>query len=90
MIGLQPSIAASLVGAAAVSSVVLYQSLNKEGAIRLPLSADNEDSSSLDISDGTSPFDVTKPDDYIDGRAIREDDFWAKVPSSMSNIHFTP
>ncbi|OBZ67977.1 ATP-dependent bile acid permease [Grifola frondosa] len=45
----------------------------EEGKIQLPTYAEEEESSQQD------PFDVTKPEDFIDGTPVDEERFWAKM-----------
>lgn len=70
----QLPVAASLV-ASAVCSLALYSLADtSQGKVRLSHDVDGE------LKD---PFDVTKPEDLVDGEPINEEAFWAQV----SNIH---
>lgn len=67
----QLQIASTLIITALGSSVVFYLNRPTEGKIQLPLHSD---------SNGTDDaFDVTKPEDIIDGYPIDGEGFWAQV-----------
>jgi hypothetical protein len=68
----QLEIASALVAIAFSSSVLFYLNRPVEGKIQLPLHSES-DSSTDDA------FDVTKPEDIVDGYPIDEEGFWAKV-----------
>ena len=58
------------------ASVFLWQRRPEEGAVKLPIHNDEELDGAIESDD---PFDVTKPEDVIDGYPIREEEFWRKV-----------
>ncbi|KAJ7064951.1 multidrug resistance-associated ABC transporter [Mycena amicta] len=64
----QLEIGFGLVGCALLSAALLYLNSPSEGKIKL-----DEDG-----GDGSDPFDVTKPEDIIDGYAINAEEFWRK------------
>lgn len=71
-------IAGCLTASAACSLLILYLRRPKEGNIQLPghirhIAGSNEPYHEND------PFDVTKPEDTIDGYPIGEEAFWARV-----------
>ena len=59
------------------AAVFAYDARPKEGKVQLPTYDDGE----LEYID--DPFDVTKPEDTIDGYPIREHEFWARVSSVL-------
>ena len=65
-------------------AVFLFESLSQEGKLKLPTHGEDFLNVALEIDD---PFDVTKPEDIIDGDPIRENEFWAAVSNSMFNRH---
>jgi hypothetical protein len=71
----QLEVAILLVASAACSLGVFYLTKPKEGQIKL--SVDNDDG--YERGTQPDPFDVTKPEDMIDGHALDERGFWAKV-----------
>ncbi|KAJ7319100.1 multidrug resistance-associated ABC transporter [Mycena albidolilacea] len=68
----QLEIASALVASAFSSSVLLYLNRPVEGKIQLPLHSESENSTD-------DAFDVTKPEDIVDGYPIDEEGFWAKT-----------
>ncbi|OAX34300.1 multidrug resistance-associated ABC transporter [Rhizopogon vinicolor AM-OR11-026] len=68
-------LAEALVGAAILSSFTLFLARSQQQKIHLPTI---QDASLADDVD-QDPFDVTKPEDFIDGEPIDEDAFWAKM-----------
>lgn len=58
---------------ASISSFALYKTSSSVGNIKLP-QYDNHDPQSED-----DPFNVTSPNDFVDGQPIDEDVFWSKV-----------
>jgi hypothetical protein len=65
------AVAIALVGGALCSAAVFAFSGKKESAIRLPV---------YEGEDGwKDPFDVTIPEDLVDGFPIDEAKFWARV-----------
>ena len=80
MIRFQLEIAVVLAASVLSSIIVSYWTRTKEGKIQLPVHA-NE---SLARSDGRDPFDVTTPDDIIDGYPIDEEKFWREARLILS------
>jgi hypothetical protein len=68
-------LAEALVGATIISSFALFLARSQQQKIHLPTV---QDASLADDVD-QDPFNVTKPEDFIDGEPIDEDAFWAKV-----------
>ncbi|OJA09234.1 hypothetical protein AZE42_11223 [Rhizopogon vesiculosus] len=68
-------LAEALVGATILSSFTLFLARSQQQKIHLPTV---QDASLADDVD-QDPFDVTKPEDFIDGEPIDEDAFWAKM-----------
>ncbi|KAJ7785356.1 multidrug resistance-associated ABC transporter [Mycena maculata] len=66
----QLEIAIALALSALCSSVFFFLSRPKEGKIQLPIYSESVEE---------DPFDVTKPEDVIDGYPIEEDAFWTQV-----------
>jgi len=66
-----------------VSCVVLWFTTRaKEGGVKLPVHVGEEVTRNADAGgylSGDDPFDVTKPEDIIDGYPIDEDGFWKRV-----------
>ena len=66
-----------------VSCVVLWFTARaKEGGVKLPVHVGGEVTRNADTGgylSGDDPFDVTKPEDIIDGYPIDEDGFWKRV-----------
>ncbi|EJC98304.1 multidrug resistance-associated ABC transporter [Fomitiporia mediterranea MF3/22] len=58
------------------AAVFALQRRPKEGAIKLPLYDDGE---LIGATESDDPFNVTKPEDVIDGYPIREEEFWRKI-----------
>jgi hypothetical protein len=55
---------------------ILYLSRTQYGKIQLPIGRDEID----ELEDfGHDPFDITKPEDIVDGYPIDEPKFWEKV-----------
>ena len=69
----QLEVAAALVASALLSASLLVFSKPEEGKIQLPQVA-QDGSDTLD-----DPFNVTKPEDIIDGEPVQEDEFWSDV-----------
>ncbi|KAF8069172.1 multidrug resistance-associated ABC transporter [Lyophyllum atratum] len=67
-----------LVTAALGSAGVFYLNRPREGKIHLPTYADAEELEG-ELSHSHDPFDVTKPEDIVDGYPIDGDAFWAKM-----------
>jgi hypothetical protein len=68
-------LAEALVGATLLSSFALFLARSQQQKIHLPTVQDASLAEDLD----QDPFNVTKPDDLIDGEPIDEDAFWVKV-----------
>ena len=69
----QLEVAAALVASALLSASLLVFSKPEEGKIQLPQVA-QDGSDTLD-----DPFNVTKPEDIVDGEPVQEDEFWSDV-----------
>ncbi|KAF8888549.1 multidrug resistance-associated ABC transporter [Infundibulicybe gibba] len=72
----QLPIAIALVGLSIGSLITFYFTQPNHGKIRLPLHLDDTASESLPATD---PFDVTTPEDIIDGYPIEAEKFWARM-----------
>lgn len=77
---LEFEISVALVVSVVLSGIVLWITREKEGKVQLPTHVDDE--SLGDGFLGGDPFDVTKPEDVIDGYPIDEDEFWKKVSAT--------
>ncbi|KAF9234929.1 hypothetical protein BU15DRAFT_78554 [Melanogaster broomeanus] len=73
MLEYQLPLAAVLAATAVGSIVVLYLTRPRKGKIQLPTHGDEDEPLLRD------PFDVTRPEDIVDGYPINEDAFWDKV-----------
>lgn len=76
-----------LAGSGLVSVLVLVLSRPKEGKVKLPTATDaaSDDEGELELEgEKADPFDVTKPEDVIDGYPIDADGFWEKVRPHLS------
>jgi hypothetical protein len=71
----QLEVALALAVSACGSLTVFYLTRTKEGKVQLPTYIDESE----DGLNGNDPFDVTKPEDIIDGYPIEGDAFWTKV-----------
>lgn len=71
----QLQIAVVLALSAVGSLLVFYFTRTKEGKIQLPTHVDESEETFY----GPDPFDVTKPEDIIDGYPIDADAFWTRV-----------
>ena len=69
----QLEVATALVASALISASLLVFSKPEEGKVKLPQVA-NGGSESLN-----DPFNVTKPEDIVDGEPVDEDSFWSEV-----------
>ncbi|KII87771.1 hypothetical protein PLICRDRAFT_92667 [Plicaturopsis crispa FD-325 SS-3] len=69
----QLEVAIALVVCAGISLLLFVLTNAKEGDIKLPVHANGEESLAKD------PFDVTKPEDTIDGYPIDAEKFWIKM-----------
>ncbi len=67
--------AIALLVSACLSLALLFKHKN-EGKLQLPIHADGDDRLL-----GHDPFDVTKPEDVVDGYPIDEEGFWNRVRS---------
>lgn len=69
--------------ASAVCSLAFYTlSSSDEGKVQLPVSAQDADGEPL-LKD---PFDVTRPEDLVDGEPLNEGPFWAQVCRLASSV----
>ncbi|EKM77362.1 hypothetical protein AGABI1DRAFT_130448 [Agaricus bisporus var. burnettii JB137-S8] len=75
---LEFEISVALVVSVVLSGIVLWITREKEGKVQLPTHVDDE-SLGDGFLGGGDPFDVTKPEDVIDGYPIDEDEFWKKM-----------
>lgn len=66
----QLEIAITLIGFSAASLLFLVLRRSKEGKIQLP---------SHVTEDAPDPFDITTPEDFIEGYPIDEENFWRKA-----------
>ncbi|KAH9947499.1 multidrug resistance-associated ABC transporter [Amylocystis lapponica] len=73
MLQYQLPVAIALAVCVACSITIFAVSRPSEGAVKLPTHADQEEFPQSD------PFDVTKPEDLIDGTPLNPDAFWAKM-----------
>src|SRR6267154_4648062 len=78
-------LAEALVGATIISSFVLFLARSKEHKIHLPTTQD----ASLADDVNQDPFNVTKPEDFIDGEPIDEGTFWVKVSIIMRFVQWS-
>jgi hypothetical protein len=69
----QLPVAATLAGASLLSLVLRGLSASERGEIALPITLDGP------LESRPDPFDVTLPEDIIDGEPIDEDSFWVNV-----------
>jgi hypothetical protein len=76
---LQLPFAATLASSGLVSVGVLLITKPSEGKVKLPDF----------IADSTSqdPFDVTKPEDIVDGEPVNEANFWARVSGKVTYMY---
>ncbi|KAF8649184.1 hypothetical protein AX16_005982 [Volvariella volvacea WC 439] len=72
---IQLEVAVALAVSAAGSSLVFFLSREKEGKIQLPIVQDGTES----LLHEHDPFDVTRPEDTIDGYPIEPEKFWQKM-----------
>ncbi|KAG0704981.1 multidrug resistance-associated ABC transporter [Suillus ampliporus] len=72
----QLPLAEALVGAAIISTLVLFLASSQQQKIHLPTTQDASLAGDVNQDD---PFDVTEPEDFINGEPINEDAFWAKM-----------
>ena len=75
MIHFQSEIAVALALSAFGSLATFCLTRPRKGKIQLPVHADG----SLDATSNRDPFDVTTPDDVIDGYPVDEEAFWKEV-----------
>ena len=74
---------------ALLSFATLVRSWNNEGKIKLPLHENGQSEDPWNSGEDHDPFDVTKPEDLIDGYPIKEELFWAKVRVSHHQCYFS-
>lgn len=74
-------ISIALVVCVAASCIILWFTREKEGKVALPTNIGDEPVGDGFIGGG-DPFDVTRPEDIVDGLPIDEDEFWRRVSSS--------
>lgn len=60
------------------SGVVAWFFREKEGRIRLPVHAEDEHPASGFVAEA-DPFNVTTPEDIVDGYPVDADEFWKRV-----------
>ena len=74
-----------LLCACALASLVdlLTYDRSREGKLRLPVHTTGE----LELEASDDPFNVTKPEDVMDGYPIREGEFWANASFSLSFLN---
>lgn len=63
------------------SLITFYLTRSREGKIQLPTSVDGSEE---DL--GPDPFDVTTPEDIIDGYPIQAEAFWRRVSVPLNNL----
>lgn len=73
----QLEVCIALTAAGLGSGGLLYLNRPREGKVQLPVHATFE--ALADETLGHDPFDVTTPEDVVDGFPIEGDAFWAKV-----------
>ncbi|KAG2142476.1 multidrug resistance-associated ABC transporter [Suillus clintonianus] len=69
-------LAEALVGGATISCFALFLAQSQQQKIRLPTTQDASLANDVNQDD---PFNVTKPEDFINGEPIDEDAFWFKM-----------
>lgn len=69
-------LAEALVCATAISSFALFLARSQQQKVRLPTTQDASLAGDVNQDD---PFNVTEPEDFIDGEPIDEDAFWFKM-----------
>ena len=76
---LQLTVSVFLVCCAILSGVtIFYQTRPADREVQLPIN-DDESSGMGDESQSKDPFEVTMPEDVIDGYPIAEQEFWTRV-----------
>lgn len=82
----QLPVAATLAGTSLLSLAlrVLSASESERGKIALPITLDGP------LESRPDPFDVTLPEDIIDGEPIDEDSFWANVSPVVRTRNLLP
>jgi hypothetical protein len=75
MVRFELAVAITLASSACVSLIVFYLTRDQEGKVQLPTHVDESEH----VLYGHDPFDVTTPEDIIDGYPIDADAFWASV-----------
>lgn len=76
----QLQIAIALNASAVLSAVLFAVFRERDGKIQLPIHVDIPD----DIYPDGDPFDVTTPEDLVDGYPLGEENFWARVRVFLS------
>ena len=81
----QLEIGGFLCGCALISLLVFFSDYQKSkaGRIKLPTHVEELDG---EVHESDDPFNVTKPEDTIDGTPIREEEFWQKVGQSCTRL----
>ena len=80
----QFEVALALVVGALCSLTFSYVTRAQEGGIKLPIRAEENQETERD------PFDVTGPDDLVEGYPVKEDAFWAQVRLDVAQEHQRP
>ena len=81
------AIAVGLAFSAACSAALFFWlSPPAGGKIELP-SNDSDDEFEPELAGESDPFAVTRPEDFIDGTPIDEDNFWVEVSLMISRLH---
>lgn len=76
---LQLAVTVVLVCCAILSGVaIFYQTRSADREVQLPVN-DDETTGVDDVSQTKDPFEVTMPEDVIDGYPIAEEKFWVRV-----------
>jgi hypothetical protein len=77
----QAPVAVILASSALLSLAVRSYSASKRGEIALPVTSNDS------LEPRRDPFDVTSPEDIIDGEPIDEASFWLKVMHVLLSVH---
>jgi hypothetical protein len=75
MVRFERGVAITLAVSACGSLLIFYLTREKEGKVQLPTHVDESEH----VLHGHDPFDITTPEDLIDGYPINADAFWALV-----------
>jgi hypothetical protein len=73
-------ISVALLVSVVLSGIVLWVTREKEGKVQLPTHVGEEPLGDGFLGGG-DPFDVTKPEDLLDGFPVNEEQFWKRVSS---------